>query len=66
MTSSAPASNDVPEEAVRRGLADDDDRPVGTVLHGVVDHGPDGVVVAVAADDYDVAGLSMRPCQSSR
>ena len=47
----------LPEEAVRRGLAHDDDRPVGPVLDGVVDHGRHAVVVAVAADDDDVAGL---------
>ena len=47
----------LPEEAVGRGLADDDDRPVGAVLDGVVDHGRHAVVMAIAADDDHVAGL---------
>ena len=47
----------LPEEAVGRGLAHHDDRPVGPVLDGVVHHGRHAVVVAVAADDDHVAGL---------
>ena len=47
----------LPEEAVGRGLAHHDDRAVGPVLDGVVDHGRHAVVVAVAGDDDDVGRL---------
>ena len=47
----------LPQEAVRRRLAHDDDRPVGPVFHGVVHHRRHGVVVAVAGNDDDVSGL---------
>ena len=47
----------LPEEAVGRGLAHDDDGPVGPMLHRVVDHGRDAVVGAVAGDGNEVTGL---------
>jgi hypothetical protein len=47
----------LPEEAVRRGLAQHDDRPVGPVLDSTVDHVRGVVVVARASDEDGVGGL---------